>query len=58
LERRPRARRFNGEFISVDVPFIGAGATWITGIDKYPEIVGQYIDTAGRIYGFTAKIAR
>jgi hypothetical protein len=47
-----------GEFVSVDVPFVGAGATWITGINKYDEIVGQYFDTAGRIYGFTAKIAR
>jgi hypothetical protein len=46
-----------GEFISVDVPVVGAGATWITGINKRNEIVGQYIDTAGRIYGFTAKIA-
>jgi hypothetical protein len=46
-----------GEFVSVDVPFVGAGATWITGINKHNEIVGQYIDTAGRIYGFTAKIA-
>jgi len=45
-----------GKFLSMDVPFVGAGATWTSGINNFGQITGQYIDTAGRVYGYTAKI--
>ncbi|MGC1371368.1 MAG: hypothetical protein WA824_04445 [Candidatus Sulfotelmatobacter sp.] len=45
-----------GEFLSIDVPFVGAGATWTSGINNSGRITGQYIDTAGRVYGYTARI--
>src|SRR5580698_2510584 len=48
----------DGQFLSVDVPFVGAAATWLTGINKSDQISGIYIDTAGRFYGFTAAISK
>jgi hypothetical protein len=48
----------DGQYLSIDVPFAGAGATWITHINKSNQIVGLYIDTAQRFYGFTARIAQ
>jgi len=45
-----------GQYLSIDVPFVGAEETWITGINKTGEISGIYVDTADRFYGFTAKI--
>jgi hypothetical protein len=45
-----------GEFLSIDVPFVGAGATWTSDINNYGQIAGLYIDTAGRVYGYSAKI--
>ena len=48
----------DGQYLSLDVPFVGAGATWITHINKSNQIVGLYIDTAQRFYGFTARITK
>jgi uncharacterized membrane protein len=48
----------NGEYLNIDVPFVGVAATWVTHINKSGQIVGLYIDTDQRFYGFTAKITR
>jgi hypothetical protein len=45
-----------GKFLNIDVPFVGAGATWTEGINNSGQIAGLYIDTAGRLYGYSAKI--
>ena len=44
----------SGNYLTVDVPFVGAGATWVEGINNSDQIVGLYEDTAGRVYGYTA----
>jgi len=46
----------DGQYLNIDVPFVGAGATWVTHINKSNQIVGLYIDTSERFYGFTARI--
>jgi uncharacterized membrane protein len=45
-----------GQYLSVDVPFVGAGSTAVSGINKRGQIVGYYIDTDGRNYGYSAQI--
>jgi uncharacterized membrane protein len=46
----------SGQFLEIDVPFVGVGATQAVGLNKFGQIAGYYVDTAGRFYGFTAKI--
>jgi len=45
-----------GQFTGIDVPFVGALVTWVNAINNSRVIVGFYIDTAGRYYGYTAKV--
>ena len=45
-----------GQYLTIDVPFAGAGATQTVGINKSGRIAGWYMDTSGRMFGYTARI--
>jgi len=45
-----------GQYLGVDVPFVGSAVTWLDGINKDGQLSGFYVDSVGRFYGFTAKV--
>jgi uncharacterized membrane protein len=46
----------DGDDITFDVPFAGVGSTWAVGINRANQIVGLYIDTNNRFFGYSAKL--
>jgi hypothetical protein len=45
-----------GSFARVDVP--GATATRVFGINDRGDLVGAFVDTAGRTHAFAAEVTR
>ncbi len=47
---------YGGQYLNIDAPFVGVGSTWVVGINRFNQIVGLYIDSAFRFFGYTAKL--